>query len=127
MAATEYIPGVCNIGPAEQRSRAVMGWVNLSVTVILWIVFAASHTAPHWRLLLFIPAAATASGFLQRWMHFCVGFGFLGVFNFGTRLRKTESVEQAEFRKLDRMKALQITALASLFGVVVGLAGYFLV
>ena len=48
-----------------------------------------------------------------------------GVFNSGAKVGKTDTVEQEEFRRKDRSKALQIFAYSILIGVVVALAGYF--
>jgi len=78
-----------------------------------------------WQLLLFIPASMAASGFLQAYMHFCAGFGSRGLFNFGPKAGKTETVMQAEFRAKDRKKALQILALSLIIGVVVAIIAYF--
>ena len=36
---TEYIPGVCNIGPAEIGRRRQIGWVGSGATILLWAAF----------------------------------------------------------------------------------------
>ncbi|MBL8994051.1 MAG: hypothetical protein JNM63_11970 [Spirochaetia bacterium] len=126
MSATEYIPGVCNIGPAEIRARRRSGWFALAFTVILWAIFVWQNVPAAYRLFLFFPAAGAATGYLQSAMHFCVGFGMMGVFNFGPKVGKKDSVEEAAFRKQDRRKAWQIILYASLFGAAVALTGYFL-
>lgn len=126
MNATEYIPGVCNIGPAEIRARKRSAWFALGMTVVLWAIFVVLHVPAIYRLLLFFPAAGAATGYLQSAMRFCVGFGMMGVFNFGPRVGKMDSVEEAAFRKQDRRKAWQIILYASLFGLAVALAAYFL-
>ena len=41
---SEYIPGVCNIGPAERRARKMVGFGGLPI---------------------FLPASMGATGFLQ--------------------------------------------------------------
>ena len=122
----EYIPGVCNIGKAEMRKRFVIGLSAIIACILLWgacIVFAV---APSWRLLLFFPATVAAIGFLQYAWHFCARFGLNGVFNFGPNVGKTDSVEQAEYRKKDRRTALLIIGLSLLVGVIVGAAAYFI-
>ena len=124
--ANEYIPGVCNIGPAEMKARRISGWVSVGLTAALWTVFVAFQTPPVWRLLLFFPASGAATGFLHSAMHFCVGFGMKGVFNFGPQVGKMDSVEQKEFRAQDRKKAYLIILYAAAIGLVVALAGYFL-
>lgn len=127
MAATnEYVPGVCNIGPAEIRKRRQAGWLGLIATIVLWGLFFILRVPSPWRLFLFVPAAMGASGFLQAALHFCAGFGSRGVYNFRSEVGKTDTVEQAEFRRKDRMKANQIGLYSALIGVVVALAGLFL-
>jgi hypothetical protein len=120
----EYVPGVCNIGRAEIRQRKLIGWWALAVSVGLWIALAVCEVAPAWRLALFVPASLAATGFLQATWRFCATFGVLGVSNFGPSVGKTDTVAQAEFRRLDRRTALKIVALSVLAGAVVALAAY---
>jgi len=122
----EYIPGVCNIGPAEIRMRRRGGWFGLGATIFLWAVFIVFRVPGPWRLFLFLPAAAGATGFIQAAMHFCAGFGLRGVFNFGPEVGKTDTVEQAEFRKKDRRQANLIGLYSIAIGIVVAIAGLFI-
>jgi hypothetical protein len=124
MAATEYIPGVCNIGRAEVRQRKRIGWFGLAVTVGAWIACSVFEVSPLWRLALFVPASIAATGFLQAASHFCATFGVLGRSNFGPNVGKTDTVEQAEFRRQDRRTALKIIALSLLAGAVVAAVAY---
>lgn len=127
MAETSgYIPGVCNIGPAEIRRRKQAGWLGLGATILLWAAFFAFRVGAPWRLLLFFPAAMGATGFLQAAMHFCAGFGLSGVFNFRQELGETDTVEQAEFRLKDRRKANAIGLYSILVGAAIAAAGYYL-
>ena len=120
---TVYQPGVCNIGPAEIRRRRTSGYLGLVVAVIFLVAaFALSWAAP-WRLLVFIPAVVSASGFLQGAFHFCVRFGTQGLFNFG-ELGTEESVHEAEYRRKDQRKAMQIVVLSLLIAVVVALGAF---
>jgi glucan phosphoethanolaminetransferase (alkaline phosphatase superfamily) len=121
---TEYIPGVCNIGQAEIRSRRQAGWIGLVVTILLWIAFLILRVPATWRLMLFIPAAIAAAGFLQTAMHFCAAFGIMGVINFGPNVGKTDTIEQAEFRRKDRKKAVLIILYSIFIGIVTAIAGY---
>lgn len=120
----EYIPGVCNIGPAERRARRLFGWMGLGATVVLWGIFILAHIPQAWRLFIFLPAGMAATGFIQSALHFCAGFGMKGVFNFGPEVGKTDTVIQAEFRKKDRQKALFILLLSVLVGGVVAVAAF---
>jgi len=102
-----YSPGVCNIGSAEIGRRRMAGHLGLAVSAA---VFAALVLvgAPHWmRLILFLPAGASASGYLQAWFHFCAGFGSRGVFNFGP-LGTVHEVADPQAKKRDRARSMQI-------------------
>jgi hypothetical protein len=125
MTQQEYIPGVCNIGPAEIRRRLQSGWIGLAATVLLWAAFLIFHVPSPWRLLLFFPASLGSSGFLQAAFHFCANFGMRGVFNFGPNVGKTDTVEQAEFRSKDRRKAQLIGLSSALIGAAVAIVGFF--
>lgn len=121
----QYIPGVCNIGPAEIKKRKQSGWLGLIVTAVLWALFIWFNTPPVWRLVLFFPTMMSATGFLQAYMHFCAYFGFANLFNFGD-VGKTDSVMQAEFRAKDRRKAWQIIVYSAVIGIVVAVIAYYL-
>jgi len=123
----EYIPGVCNIGPAEINKRRQSGWFGLGATILLWVAFWVFRVPAIWRLFLFFPAAMSATGFLQAALHFCAGFGMLGVFNFGSEVGKTETVEQAEFRHKDQRKALLIIFYSVMIGIAAAIAGFLLI
>ena len=121
----QYIPGTCNIGPAETKKRMRAGWTGLLVTIVLWTLFVLLSVPRTWRLTLFLPAVLSAAGFLQAYMRFCAYFGFAALFNLN-ELGKTETVEQAEFRAKDRKKAWQIVVYSILIGLVVALVAYVL-
>lgn len=128
MTATnsEYIPGVCNIGRAEVRQRWIAGWIGVVASVLLLAILVLFKTAVAWRLSVFFPATLAAVGFLQAAWHFCAKFGLGGVFNFGPQIGKTDTVEQAEFRKKDRRTALLIIGLSLLIALAVAAAAYFI-
>lgn len=121
-----YQPGTCNIGPVEIAARRRAGHIGALVTVIAFVLMIVTGAPAPWRLLLFLPAAVTASGYLQARLHFCANFGLRGVFNFSNRLSETESVLAAEARADDRRKALQIIGLSVLFGGTVAIAAVLL-
>lgn len=119
VAGVEYQPGTCNIGPAEIARRRRAGHVGALATVALLGAFLAIGAPPVVRLLVALPAAGAASGYLQAWLHFCAGFGSRGVFNFG-ELGRTEAVQDPVARERDRARSMQV-GLASLgIGVIVG-------
>jgi hypothetical protein len=122
---SEYVPGVCNIGPAEIRSRRLFGWIGVAASIVMWGAFVWFRVPALWRLSLFIPVTTSAIGFLQAAMHFCAAYGILGVWNVGPGVGKTDTVEQAEFRRRDRWKAVQILLFAVLIGIAAAAAAYF--
>ena len=113
-----YIPGVCNIGPQEIRRRRRTGYVGSLITVALFVGLVVVDAPPITRLVLFVPAAIAASGFLQAYLKFCAGFGQLGVFNFGDR-GSTEHVADKAARRKDLFKAWQIGIACGLIGLAV--------
>ena len=119
--AVDYVPGVCNIGPAEIARRRRTGVVGTLATVLLLVVLIAIGAPTPFRLLLFVPAAVAASGFLQAWLRFCAGFGWLGVFNF-REVGTTEAVASAEARRRDRLMAARIGLASAIVGAVVAAA-----
>jgi hypothetical protein len=115
----EYRPGVCNIGPAEIARRRRAGHTGLIATLILLTFLIVIGAPPLTRLLGVLPAAASASGYLQAWLKFCAGFGSRGIFNFGA-VGESASVADAEARALDRRRSRQIGLWALVVGVIVG-------
>jgi len=126
MANQEYIPGVCNIGPAEISRRRRAGWIGTGASVLLLLLFILFSAPPIYRLIIFLPVTSAASGFLQAYFHFCAGFGFKGVYNLVKPAGQTETIQQKEFRKKDRQKALQITGLSVLIGLLFAAVSYYL-
>lgn len=121
---SRYVPGVCNIGPAEIARRRRSGWIGLVVTIAAWAGLVAFDAPQEARLALFVPAMMAATGFLQAWMHFCAYFGFAALLNFGPETGRTDSVVEAEFRARDRRKAWQIVGYSAVIGLAVALAAY---
>jgi hypothetical protein len=119
-----YIPGVCNIGPAEIRMRRWTGHIGLAATIFLIGSYVASPADPATRLFIFFPAAVATLGYMQAAMHFCAQFGIFGIFNVSQSFGKRESVEQREFRRKDQRKALLIIASSVSVGILVALIAY---
>jgi len=120
-----YQPGVCNIGPEEIARRRRAGHIGLLVTLAVLAVLVVVHAPPLARLVAILPAAGSASGYLQAWLKFCAGFGSRGIFNFG-QLGESTAVDDADARARDRRSSRQI-GLASLgIGIVVGIVAVLL-
>lgn len=115
-----YQPGVCNIGPAEIRQRRRVGVIAAVATIVIGAVLIALPIPAPWRLLTALPAAGAASGFLQAGLHFCANFGMRGLFNVDRSAGETESVMEADFRRADQRKAVQIIVGSIVIGLAVG-------
>lgn len=116
-AIQKYIPGICNIGPAERRRRRIGGFLGAVVAVVGAVLLIISSIDWYWRLSLVVPATGAAIGLLQDAMHFCVGFGMRGIFNVRNSVGKTDSVDQAEYRRKDRAKARHIMGYSLVIGL----------
>ena len=116
-----YVPGSCNIGPAEIALRRRAGHVGLAVTATLAAALLRSELHPAWRLLLAVPAAGAASGYLQARQRFCANYGFRGLYNFDRRGHEQPVVgDQAQAQDLRR--ARQIAGTSAAIGLGVALA-----
>jgi len=115
-----YASGVCNIGPAEIARRRRAGHGGVLVTVALLAILLWIDADPAWRLLVAIPAAGAAAGYLQATFRFCANFGFRGVYNFG-ELGSVERVALEGARARDRRKALLIGFGSVAIGVAIAL------
>ena len=122
----KYIPGVCNIGPSEIRMRRWTGHIGLAATIFLIGSYFGGPTDPATRLLIFFPAAVATLGYVQAVTHFCAQFGLVGIFNVSHSFGNRDSVDQQEFRKKDRQKALLIIATSLVVGAIFALVAYLL-
>jgi hypothetical protein len=120
-----YQPGVCNIGAEEIARRRMAGHVGLVATLVVLAVLILIGAPPVTRLVAILPAAASASGYLQAWLKFCAGFDSRGIFNFGV-LGQATGVADDEARAMDRRRARQIGLWALAIGVVVGVVAMLL-
>jgi hypothetical protein len=114
----DYQAGVCNIGPEEIARRRRAGHFGAAITVGLLIGLIALGVPPVFRLVVFLPAAAAASGYLQAWLKFCAGFGRLGVYNFGQVGPMSPVIDDAS-RAADRRKSTRIGIASAVIGLVV--------
>lgn len=117
---TAYQPGVCNIGPAEIARRRRAGHIGLVAAIVVLLALVVIGAPPIARIVVALPAAIAASGYLQAHLRFCAGFGSLGVFNFG-EVGTTQAVQDAEARRRDKSRARQIGVASGLIGLAVGL------
>jgi hypothetical protein len=115
-----YQPGVCNIGPAEIARRRQAGHIGLALTAVVLAAVLVAHVPPLVRLIVILPAGASASGYLQAIFKFCAGFGSRGIFNFGP-LGQTEQVADPESLRRDRARSRQLGIASLAVGIVVGI------
>jgi hypothetical protein len=116
----QYVPGTCNIGPDEIALRRRVGHVGLAVTAGLAAALLRPGVHPAWRLILAVPAAGAASGYLQARQRFCANYGFRGLYNFQPRGHE-QPVPVAGAQDEDRRRALQISATSAAIGAGVAL------
>jgi hypothetical protein len=90
------------------------------MTLGLLIILVALELPPVVRVVVFVPAAIAASGFIQAQMKFCAGFAALGVFNFGGHGDRVEIVD-AGARARDRRRGRQISLASFAIGAAVAL------
>jgi len=117
----DYRAGVCNIGPAEIRRRRRAGHMGLAATIVTFVALLVIGAPQPVRLLVALPAAAAASGYLQAVLHFCAGFGSSGVYNFGP-LGTTQGVTDRAERTRDLLMSARIGFGAIAIGAAVGVA-----
>jgi len=112
---------MCNIGPAERRRRRLGGIAGAVATILILVGLILIDAPILWRLVLIIPAAGAATGFLQDALHFCVGFGMKGIYNVINSAGVVDNVELEEFRLKDKRKAQTIVVWSGLIGLAVAL------
>ena len=121
----DYIAGSCNIGKGGIRRRqfvALIGLILTITTVIGLVNVSAERSA---RLGVFVPAMIFAIGFIQSRRKFCLAFGLMGTFNFGS-LGKLSRVASPEDRKADRKTAISILVQALSLALIITLIIYLL-
>lgn len=102
--SSEYIPGTCNLGPQEIKSRQSIALFGGLLTLISALTLILTDQSKSARFSIFIPAVIFAIGFIQSRSKFCLAYGFAGTFNFG-KLGQVSKVASAEDRQADRKTA----------------------
>ena len=115
-----YIPGTCNLGKAEVRSRQIVALVGLVASLVLATGLIVSSAPQASGLTLFAPLMVFAVGFIQSRRKFCLAYGLAGTFNLG-KLGQISKVASPEDKVADRKTALSILAQAT--ALALGLTG----
>jgi hypothetical protein len=115
-----YIPGTCNLGKAEVRSRQFVALVGLimSVTTLIGLIAAGASATARWSI--FAPLMVFSVGFLQSRKKFCLAFGLMGTFNLG-KLGEMSRVADPAHRKADRAMALKLLFQAAVLAFAISL------
>ena len=109
----EYQPGVCNIGPTQQRRRLLLGAGSLLLAAV-YVAVAVSLGWPRWTLALSVfPLYGAAMGVLQYRERFCIGFAGMGVFDVGDG---ASEVHDEAALAADRKKAVWLNLKAVALG-----------
>ncbi len=117
----EYQPGVCNIGPAEQRKRLLLGIASVLGAIVLVAAILAVGW-PLWTLLFtMFPLYGAAMGFYQYRERFCVGFAGIGVFDVGDG---THEITNQAALDADRKRAVRLNTKSLAVGAIGALAIY---
>ena len=116
-----YVPGVCNIGPAEERRRRQLGWAGVAITVVYAGIMLATDASTLARALTALPAGIAASGYFQSRMHFCAGFAVMGVYNLDD-LGAEEKVMAEKAHRADLRRAMAVAWRCAAVGIIVGAA-----
>jgi len=76
--STEYIPGTCNIGASEVRSRQLVAAVGFLLFITSSISLFGIDAPRGARLALFFPLMIASIGWVQSRKKFCLAYGFMG-------------------------------------------------
>ena len=103
----DYIAGSCNIGKGEIRRRQFVALVGLILIIITTVGLITGNAVKSARFSVFIPSLIFSVGFIQSRRKFCLAFGLMGTFNFGS-LGKLSRVASPADRSADRKTSLSI-------------------
>lgn len=104
-----------NIGPRERKRRLVGGLFFLSIAICVGVSLIAFNAPRPWRLLVFLPAWASAIGFFQVQSKTCVALAARGLKNMDAGDEPiTDPTELTQLRAQSRVVHIRsiLTALA---------------
>jgi hypothetical protein len=105
--SSEYIPGACNIGASEVRSRQLVAAVGFLLFITSSIALLGVDAPRGARIALFFPLMVASIGWVQSRKKFCLAYGFMGTFNFG-KLGQISRVADKAAKRADRLTAISI-------------------
>ena len=123
MTSESYLPGACNIGPAETARRLRFAWLAVAGTLFLSVALYVIDSSPVWQLTTCLPASIAAISFIQARSHFCAYFGFRGLYNFD-KLGREQKVILEDALRADRARSLKMAAQSASIGAAVGIVAF---
>ena len=117
MAQADYIPGTCNIGGDELRSRRIVAAIGFVLSLSALSALITTDASQSARIGIFIPLLVMSVGWVQSRKKFCLAYGFAGTFNFG-KLGHLSRVADPIARAADRRQAIMIFAQSALYAAI---------
>ncbi len=119
-----YIPGVCNINKVDVLKRRYIGFVGISLGILLSIFIIVTDLDIYRRLIVFVPFFIGYLGLIQSRSKFCVQYAILGI----SSLPKQENNKKEKSNKLilnvsnsikkeDLLKAVKIIFLSLILSI----------
>lgn len=104
---SRYVPGMCNINPAEIKSRRQSGYFSLAVAATGLGIFVYLHAPWPYFLALFVPIFVGILGLLQARSKFCVAYAAAGK-QHADDSEEIEAIDDSDAKKADSLKARTI-------------------
>lgn len=120
----DYEPAVCNIGSEQQRMRRRFGTGALILALVYTVGVLATGQSAALLVGTVLLSFAGFLGVLQARMNFCVAFAAGGRYDFSNAGGETGAVDDADLRRQDRLRAVEITVYATLLAAVTGGLAY---
>lgn len=108
-----YLPGTCNIGEAEIHRRQLFTVASGIFSCAALVFLLTEHFSRNARILIFIPIVATLVGWQQTRRKFCLAYGLVGVFNFGT-VGRFSRIQDPVARAADRALVFKVAIQSAL-------------
>lgn len=108
MSENTYIPGVCNIGPAEINRRKSKLKFALALLLLSSILFFNLALPVLFFSIVACIATYTFILIFQLRQKFCIVFGWKSIYNFNAVKSRKTKVDDEGWRALDRKQTLKI-------------------
>jgi predicted nucleic acid-binding Zn ribbon protein len=116
-SSSAYIPGVCNINPAEVAKRRKAGHFGLVLFIVLLIVLVVLSVSRYIRIILFVPAFISAIGYLQAKNKFCVGYASAGS-QHADDIESAVPVTEAAYLEADKKRTKELYLQAAIVSLI---------